>query len=714
MGPLPFLHGSPIATMPDSPCPAPDSAAALARKLRRQRRRVVLYYLLLAVAWIASSDAAVSALIDDARQRALFQSVKGVFFVFASASLLYLLLRPLGAHLLEANTRLAESEARHREAFTGNPGPVLVYDLQSTHILDVNPAACALFGWERGDMLRQPISMLWPPGREAELEAGLKHVREQPQQPCVLRSPLRLRDGNVRQMELRSNAIEVGGRPARLLIVIDRTAEEAALQRRDQALARVEEAHELARIGAWELDPDTGLARFSRQVYQLLGRRPPPSPASGWQPVEALLVPADAATAATTAQLLASMSSGEPVHVDMLLPVLAMDGRPLMVHLRAESGVDDDGRARVLGTLQDVTEREHSRRLLREREEQFRELVRVLPDGVVILADEHVLYANAFAARLFGHDGQTLLGEPLQALVDGAGLEAVRAQLRGPLPAAGNGHAMVAGMRRADGGRFQAGLAMGEVRYGGRDCRLLIVRDLSEAERTRAALETGNRELQAMAGRLFSLQEDERRAISRDLHDDIGQAITAIKLSAWAALDEDDAARRNEDLQQIVGLADSTVARLRDLSTLLRPPQLDALGLEAALRWQAGVLFRSAPSELLARIEALPRRPDNAIEQACFRIAQESLTNALRHARASQVLLRLRDNGQGRLHLQVHDDGEGFDPAGPRGLGLIVMRERAQSVGGVLRIESAPGEGTVVDLDLPYHAGPSSGATVET
>ncbi len=238
--------------------------------------------------------------------------------------------------------------------------------------------------------------------------------------------------------------------------------------------------------------------------------------------------------------------------------------------------------------------------------------------------------------------------------------------------------------------------------------------DLAEVQRTRGELETSNRELHAMAGRLFSLQEDERRAISRDLHDDIGQSITAIKLSAWAALDEDDDTRRRDDLQQIVTLADTTVGRLRDLSTLLRPPQLDALGLEAALRWQAGVLFRSAPSELLASIDALPRRPDNDIEQACFRIAQESLTNALRHARASQVLLQLQDAGQGRLHLQVRDDGEGFDPGGPRGLGLIVMRERAQSVGGVLRIESAPGEGTLIDLHLPYQTGASCAATVDT
>jgi PAS domain S-box-containing protein len=403
--------------------------------------------------------------------------------------------------------------------------------------------------------------------------------------------------------------------------------------------------------------------------------------------------------------------TGEQVQIDVLLPLLAMDGRALMVHLRAESGHDDAGRPRVLGTLQDVTEREQSRRLLREREEQFRELVRVLPDGVVILSDEYVLYANACAAAQFGYGQHTLLGEPLSALVDAADLARVRAQLFAPIPLPSTGAGEVIGMRRLDRQRFQAGLAVGDVRYGGRNCKLLIVRDLSEPERIREALETSNRELQAMAGRLFSLQEDERRAISRDLHDDIGQAITAMKLSAYAAQDEADAARRSEDLEQIIQLADATVGKLRDISTLLRPPQLDALGLEAALRWQAGMLFRSAAIELLADIQALPRRPQGDIEQACFRIAQESLTNVLRHARASQVSLQLHDVGDKGLHLQVRDDGEGFDPEGPRGLGLIVMRERAQSVGGTLRIESAHGAGTLIDLYLPYRS--SAAATSE-
>lgn len=243
-----------------------------------------------------------------------------------------------------------------------------------------------------------------------------------------------------------------------------------------------------------------------------------------------------------------------------------------------------------------------------------------------------------------------------------------------------------------------------EGRLGDRTLCVSLIRDQAETGRIRDELAASNRELQAMARRLFSLQEDERRAISRDLHDDVGQAITAIKMSAHAAMDEDDAGRRRRDLAEIVETADTTVDKLRNLSMLLRPPQLDALGLEAALRWHAGVLFRSAPTGLHLDLDvsALPRRPAREIEQACFRVAQECLTNALRHASAGLVTLRLHDHGDGFLQLHVGDDGDGFEPEHARGLGLVIMRERAQSAGGSLQIDTGPGEGTRIRLLLPY------------
>lgn len=216
-------------------------------------------------------------------------------------------------------------------------------------------------------------------------------------------------------------------------------------------------------------------------------------------------------------------------------------------------------------------------------------------------------------------------------------------------------------------------------------------------------------ELRVLTRRLMTVQEDERTSLSRELHDDIGQAITAIKLCASSLQHEPDPPRTavvQETAQEIADIADQTVAKLRDLSLLLRPPQLDALGLEAALRWQAGAMFRAESPRLTLDITRLDRRPHHAIELACFRIAQEALTNVLRHARARHVLLRLEcDDDELRLH--VGDDGRGLPPGHATGLGLITMRERAEQLGGTLSITSQPGN-TRVDVRLPLQTLPDA------
>lgn len=211
-------------------------------------------------------------------------------------------------------------------------------------------------------------------------------------------------------------------------------------------------------------------------------------------------------------------------------------------------------------------------------------------------------------------------------------------------------------------------------------------------------------ELQAVARRLLTAQEDERHAISRELHDDIGQQITAIKLGATALQDDDDPAQRTEILAEIITITDETVAKLRNLALLLRPPQLDLLGIEAALRGQAEMLFRSGRPLLELALTPLPQRPDAEVELACFRIAQEALTNILRHARATRVRLTLAADAQGRaLLLTIGDDGHGFAHDRVLGLGLVTMRERAQQLGGTLEIESGSGQGTCVRATLPMH-----------
>lgn len=325
-------------------------------------------------------------------------------------------------------------------------------------------------------------------------------------------------------------------------------------------------------------------------------------------------------------------------------------------------------------------------------EQQLLAFAEALPVGVVLIDDDHVHALNTHAAAQLGFDRDRAMGLRAAALFDAPAA---------PLElAASDGRLRRIDLRRGDGKRFRAEIGMRKLQLGTRTLTLVFVCDVTESERIRDELAQQHERLHAMARRLLTVQEDERRTLSRELHDDIGQQLTAIKLAALALQGETDGARHDGIVAEIVGATDQALAKVRDLSLLLRPPQLDALGLEAALRWQAGTMFRGSRPQLALCIEPLSVRPPPDAELACFRIAQEALTNALRHAGAQRVelTLALRDGG---LELDVRDDGRGFALDTASGLGLVTMRERAEQLGGELRIESAPGHGTRVRARVP-------------
>ena len=237
--------------------------------------------------------------------------------------------------------------------------------------------------------------------------------------------------------------------------------------------------------------------------------------------------------------------------------------------------------------------------------------------------------------------------------------------------------------------------------------RLIVsfVRDLTERNRTRAELERANRELRDLTHRLVAAQEDERRHISRELHDEIGQLLTAIGINLGlvrSAPEGDDAGQLLDECRLEI---EQAITRVRDLSLDLRPSMLEDLGLVATIEWY---LARVAGRVGIA-VETDADLGDNVLSEtvtlAAFRIIQESTTNLLRHANARRVAVWMRVE-DGALRLAVRDDGDGFDtgsagPGGRGGLGLTGMRERAALVGGSLEIRSVLGAGTEIRASLP-------------
>ncbi|WP_338316326.1 GAF domain-containing sensor histidine kinase, partial [Streptomyces bohaiensis] len=205
-------------------------------------------------------------------------------------------------------------------------------------------------------------------------------------------------------------------------------------------------------------------------------------------------------------------------------------------------------------------------------------------------------------------------------------------------------------------------------------------------------------------GRELTIAE-ERARIAHELHDAVAQKLFSLRLTAQAAatLIERDPARARAELTQVTHLAADAAEELRAAVVELRPAALDEDGLHATLAAQVHVLDRAHPARTTFHGDH-PRALPAAQEEALLRVAQEALHNALRHADAATVDVALTRRGTATV-LRVTDDGSGFDPAAVRAagrhLGLVSMRERATGVGGRLTVESAPGRGTVVEMEVP-------------
>ena len=237
-----------------------------------------------------------------------------------------------------------------------------------------------------------------------------------------------------------------------------------------------------------------------------------------------------------------------------------------------------------------------------------------------------------------------------------------------------------------------------------RDARVRQERKQAETD-----LRNSRDQLRALAAKLQSVREEERKLITRDIHDELGQALTGFKMDlAWMRnrLQTDDASSRAQLLQKIAemgALVDSTANTIRKLCTELRPGILDDLGLTAAIEWQAREFTKRTGIRCAVTTQAENLALDSNQTTAAFRIFQEILTNVARHAEASKVNVRLEATGK-EIVLEASDNGRGIRDSeidGTKSLGLVGMRERALLLGGALELRGVPGEGTTVTVRLP-------------
>jgi signal transduction histidine kinase len=223
------------------------------------------------------------------------------------------------------------------------------------------------------------------------------------------------------------------------------------------------------------------------------------------------------------------------------------------------------------------------------------------------------------------------------------------------------------------------------------------------------------RKLQDLSARLVDAQEQERRTISRELHDEVGQSLSALLLNAGnlaKALPAGAGDTLQDQLQSIRHQAEKTVAVVRNMSLLLRPSMLDDLGLAPALQWQAREVSRATGLRVNVGAEGVSDDLPEEHKTCVYRVVQEALHNCYRHAKAQSVRIHVKQEPT-RLLLSIQDDGAGFQPRRDKGLGLLGMEERVKHLGGTFRIASEEGAGALLSVELPLPLGPSPEITMD-
>lgn len=233
-----------------------------------------------------------------------------------------------------------------------------------------------------------------------------------------------------------------------------------------------------------------------------------------------------------------------------------------------------------------------------------------------------------------------------------------------------------------------------------------ILRLEREAQRRYRELAQNRLELQLLSERLVDAQEEERRSISRELHDEVGQSlgVVLVDLGRVSAKMPPDEAFTKEQLERIKGVVENTVQSVRNIALLLRPSMLDDLGLVAALEWQAREVSRRSQMEVDVQSEDISEDLPDEYKTCIYRLVQEALNNATHHATARSAHVTARQTAE-KIIVAVTDDGRGFDSQKTRGMGILGMHERVKRLSGKLTIESQPGHGTVLTAELPLSAG---------
>jgi len=603
---------------------------------------------------------------------------------------------------------VSDSERYYHQLFDSVAEGLLL--VRGAAVVAANPRAAALFGVPSpAELIGLPAPSLSPPRQPdgSDSQQHLERLRELARAgstPSFTWRHRRLDNNAPLDCEVQLSLITLNNTRYTLASLRDISQrlgmERALLESRQQLM----EVQRIAGIGVWSMSLESQACEWSEEVFHILGLdRDKDTP--GCELFEACVYPPDRILFNPAYR---HMAAGD--HMTLEFRVLRPNGELREIAIEAEyitgGGASGMSGPRLAGAIFDITERKRTERRLVDSERQYRQLVELMPEAVLIHHRGQIQYANPTAGALFKERAPgDLIARSVFEIISPDYRDAVIDKLA--RIASGADYPKTFERRllqRLDGETFHAEVAAEPLFFNGVECVQVVIRDIDARERVQQALALSNTRLQALSAQMIEMLENDRRQLARELHDDVGQLLTFIKMGCGRLQERLAASDYGARLATLHACAGEALDKVRDLSRMLRPAQLDAQGLTAAIRWQLEHYLQGGAIRCEADLPELQPRPDGTIEITLFRIFQEALTNIIRHSGASQISVTL-ERGEGRIGLHIVDDGVGFDVEAKQkqgtGLGLASMSERAKLAGGQLHVHSVPGVGTELTLTLP-------------
>jgi PAS domain S-box-containing protein len=611
-----------------------------------------------------------------------------------------------------AEKAIDESRRRFQAVFENALDGILLIDDTGRYV-DVNPAICQLLGYTREEFLQMTVSDLTPvPHRERLPELLDRFLAAG---TMTGEYTLLAKSGEARQGEYRAVTNILPG--LHLSVHRDITERKRAEVALSQSEARFRFLIESIPHMVWTAHPDGSGDYHNPRYCDYVGEVADRLQGEGW----ADLIHPDDRQRVHVAWKNACAHASE-YRIECRIRAKTGEYRWFLAHALAQW--ENDGRVlRWFGTCTDIDERKRAEEALRISEERLRQLLALMPTGVYTCDTEgRITFYNRRAVELWGREpgrDDRYCGAWRLWQMNGAPMAHDETPMANCVREGSSISAMNIVAERSNGDRAVLSVNIEPLvdERGRRAGAINVFEDITERKQAEEALRETAARLQVLSRRVVEVQEQERRHLARELHDEIGQVLSAlsINIQALKAASGTAATALIDESLQIVDLATQQV---RNLSLDLRPSMLDDLGLVATMRWYADRQAQRAGLSAHFIVDWAAPHLSGELTTAFFRVMQEAVTNAVRHARARQVWVELRQRDD-EVELTIRDDGIGFNPESARHgvahgerLGLLGIQERVELLGGRTEIKSRIGGGTSIRAWFLISSSPSFEARI--